>query len=44
MSKLNTTLLVKKETRQLLRKLGKKGQTYDEVIAELAKEKEASLR
>lgn len=44
MSKLNTTLLVKKETRQLLRKLGKKGQSYDEVIAELAKEKEASLR
>lgn len=44
MSKLNTTILVKKETRQLLRKLGKKGQTYDEVIAELAKEKEASLR
>jgi hypothetical protein len=44
MSRLNTTLLVKKEARQLLRKLGRKGQSYDEVIAELAKEKEASLK
>ena len=35
----DTTILVKKETRQLLRELGKKGQTYDQVINDLAKAK-----
>jgi hypothetical protein len=35
----DTTILVMKETRQLLRDLGKKGQTYDQVINDLAKAK-----
>lgn len=34
---LHTTILIKKETRQLLRELGKKGETYDQVINELAR-------
>ena len=35
----DTTILVRKGTRQLLRDLGKKGQTYDQVINDLAKAK-----
>jgi hypothetical protein len=34
---LDTTILIRTETRKLLRELGKKGETYDEVINELAK-------
>ncbi len=30
-----TTVSLRKETRELLRKLGSKGQTYDEVIRDL---------
>ena len=30
-----TTVSLRKETKELLRKLGSKGQTYDEVIREL---------
>jgi predicted CopG family antitoxin len=30
-----TTISLRKETKELLRKLGSKGQTYDEVIREL---------
>ncbi len=30
-----TTISLRKETRDILRKLGSKGQTYDEVIREL---------
>jgi hypothetical protein len=35
--KLKTTILVEHETRQFLREIGKKGQTYDGVINDLAK-------
>ena len=31
----STTISLQKETKELLRKLGSKGQTYDEVIREL---------
>lgn len=30
-----TTICLRKETKEMLRKLGSKGQTYDEVIREL---------
>jgi hypothetical protein len=33
---MNTTILVKKETRELLREIGKKRQTYDDIINDLA--------
>ena len=33
-----TTISLRKETREMLRKLGTKGQTYDAVIRELIKE------
>jgi hypothetical protein len=38
----STTILIRKETRQLLRELGKKGETYDQVIQDLARK--AGLR
>ena len=41
---LDTTILIRKETRQLLRQIGKKGQTYDEVINDLAKAQKAKLQ
>ena len=34
---MKTTILVEHETRQFLREIGKKGQTYDGVINDLAK-------
>jgi hypothetical protein len=33
----NTTIIVKKRTRELLRQIGKKEQTYNDVINELIK-------
>jgi len=41
---LNTTILVTKETRKLLKQLGKKGETYDQVINELAKKAGLKLK
>jgi hypothetical protein len=35
----NTTILVNIKTRKLLQELGKKDQTYDEIIRELIKQK-----
>jgi hypothetical protein len=32
-----TTIQVSVETRELLKKLGRKGETYDEIISELAR-------
>jgi len=32
---MNTTITIKKETHQDLQSLGKKGQTYDQIIREL---------
>lgn len=39
-----TTIQVKTETRDLLKRIGSKGETYDEVIRELAEAREAYLR
>ena len=36
-----TTILVEKKTRDRLRKIGFKGQTYDQVISELLKGKDS---
>ena len=32
---MNTTITIKKETHQKLQSLGKKGQTFDDVVSEL---------
>jgi hypothetical protein len=37
MPEIYTTILVKKPTRELLRKIGHKSQTYDQLINELIK-------
>ncbi|HEY7078838.1 MAG TPA: hypothetical protein VH500_03990 [Nitrososphaeraceae archaeon] len=34
---MNTTILLKRKTRNELREMGAKGQTYDELISELIK-------
>jgi len=36
-----STILVKKETREKLRKTGCKGQTYDQIISDLLKSKDS---
>jgi hypothetical protein len=41
---LKTTILVEKATRQLLKQLGNKGQTYDELINFLIVKKAPKLR
>ena len=38
----NTTILIKRRTRNELRDIGSKGQTYDQLIAELVKLKKNS--
>ena len=35
-----TTILVEKQTREILRKIGTKGQTYDQVIIQLLQTKD----
>ncbi len=37
----NTTVQVRKETRELLRRVGAKGKSYDEIILELLELREA---
>jgi hypothetical protein len=39
MSVMETTILVKKSTRDLLREIGRKNQTYDDLINELIQNK-----
>lgn len=39
-----TTIQIEKETREMLRSAGRKGETYDEIIRELVELREAFIR
>lgn len=39
-----TTIQIEKDTRELLRSVGRKGETYDEIIRELVELREAFIR
>lgn len=39
-----STIVVKSETRTKLKQLGRKGETYDQIICELLKEKDGLLQ
>jgi hypothetical protein len=41
---LDTDIRIKEETRDLLKEIGRMGQTYDEVISDLARAKKAKLQ
>ena len=41
---MNTTILIRNETRELLKRLGRKNQTYDQLINELIKRKGRRLQ
>ncbi len=43
MRRMVTTIPIKKETRELLRQVGRKGQTYDEIIRGLVETHEAFI-